>query len=367
MSYLGDSAGRRAIPVLDPAAKRSCGKSSHVARRSGRAVTLAGVPVLITGATGFIGSYLTERLLSSGTPVRILARSPEKAAQLAALGAEVVYGDLTKPETLGPACTGCGVVYHCAAWLGSPYREGVAWQVNVAGTAALVSAAITARVERFVHLSSLAVYGPVRGGVVTEDSPLWQGVELYGDSKISGERVLQQAATHGLSAVILRPGMVHGPRSRGWTLWFVDRIRKNYPVVVAGGFGLCRPVFIDNLVDAMVLASTRPVSGHAFTIVDADIPWRDFLAFYARMLDRPARSVPRAAAYALAAAADLRAFFTDTAPRLRPVAVGYAVSQARYSTEKAQRLLGWAPKIPLDEAMRITERWLRWQGHLPSQ
>lgn len=330
-------------------------------------MTLAVVPVLITGATGFIGSYLTERLLSSGTPVRILARSPEKAAPLAALGAEVVYGDLTKPETLGPACAGCGVVYHCAAWLGSPYHEGIAWQVNVAGTAALVSAAIAARVERFVHLSSLAVYGPVRSGVVTEDSPLWQGVELYGDSKISGERVLRQAAGHGLSAVILRPGMVHGPRSRGWTLWFVERIRKGYPVVVARGVGLCRPVFIENLVDAMVLAATRPVAGHAFTIVDADIPWRDFLAFYSRMLDRPARSVPRAAAYALAAAADLRAFFADTAPRIRPVAVGYAVSQARYSTGKARRLLGWSPKIPLDEAMRITEQWLRWQGHLPSR
>jgi nucleoside-diphosphate-sugar epimerase len=322
---------------------------------------------LVTGATGFIGSHLTERLLSMGTRVRIMVRSAAKAAHLAALGAEVVHGDLTHPETLGPACAGCGIVYHCAAWLGSPYRQDIAWQVNVAGTAAMASASFAAHVERFVHLSSLAVYGPVRSGVVREESPLWQGVELYGDSKIAAEQVLQDAGTRGLSNVILRPGMVHGPRSRGWTLWFVDRIRKGYPVMLAGGFGLCRPVFIDNLVDAIVLAAVRPAGGHAFTIVDADIPWRDFVGFYGRMLKRQPRSAPRAIGYALAAADTLRAVLTGSAPRLRPVAVGYALSRARYSTEKAQRLLGWTPRTHLDDAMPVTEHWLRQQGYLPAR
>lgn len=328
-------------------------------------MSLTGLPILVTGATGFIGSHLTERLLSSGSRVRILARSPEKAAHLAVLGAEVVGGDLTQPQTLAPACVGCRVVCHCAAWLGSPYVKELAWRVNVEGTAALASAALAAHVDRFVHLSSIAVYGPVRTGVVTEDAPLWRGVELYGDSKIGGEQVLKEAATRGLSVVILRPGVVYGPRSRGWTLWFVDRIRKGYPVLVAGGSGLSRPVFIDNLVDAIILAMTRPVGGHAFTIVDADVAWREVLGYYARMLERPARSVPPIAGYILAAADLLRAFITQAPPRLRPTAVGYAVSQARYSTEKAQHLLGWTPKTSLGEAMQITEQWLRAQGHIP--
>jgi len=342
------------------------GKSSSPSCRIARAVIDAKLPILVTGATGFIGSRLTARLLSSGARVRILARSPARATPLATLGAEVVYGDLTRPDTLASACAACSAVIHCAAWLGSPYRKDLAWQVNVTGTASLAAAAVAAGVARFVHLSSIAVYGPVREGVVTEDSPLWQGVELYGDSKIAGEQVLRDARGRGLSVVILRPGVVYGPRSRGWTLWFIDRIRKGYPVLVAGGPGLSRPVFIDNLVDAIELATTRRVGGHAFTIVDADVPWRVLLGFYGRMLGRPTRSAPQFAASILAVTDLLRAFLTRTPPRLRPAAIGYAVSQAHYETSKAKTLLGWTPKITLADSMRITQNWLREQGLLPT-
>lgn len=327
-------------------------------------MTFAGVPVLITGATGFIGSHLAERLLSLGANVRVLVRTPDRAAALAKAGALVMYGDLTNLSTLRGCCADCEVVFHCAAWLGTPYTPAVSWAVNVTGTEALANDALASGVRRFVYLSSIAVYGPVRDGIVTEDTPPWKGVELYGDSKIGAERIIRAASARGLPAVITRPGMVYGPRSRGWTIRLVQWISQNRPTMVAGGHGLARPIFIDNLVDALLRCADQAVAGHTFLLVDLDLPWKDFLAYYARIVRKPARSIPYVTAWLMALADETRALLTRRPPRVRRTALGYAVSHAVFSTEKARKLLGWVPRVPIDDAMRTTERWLREHGYL---
>lgn len=321
-------------------------------------------PILITGATGFIGGHLTERLVAGGASVRILARNPERAEALGRAGAEVRIGDLTRPETIRECCDGCSIVFHCAAWLGTPYTQDAAWKNNVAGTEALIAEALAAGVRRFVHLSSIAVYGPARHGVITEDSPLWRGVELYGDTKIAGEAVVRAAIARGLPAVITRPGMVYGPRSRGWTIRMVQWIKAGRPATVAGGHGLARPIFIQNLLDALLLCADRPVIGEAFTLVDANIRWREYLGHYARMIGKPVRSVPYFAAWLIALGDEVRAAVTARPPRIRRTALGYAVSHATFSTQKAQDLLGWTPRYSLEAAMAITARWLKAQGYL---
>src|SRR5512143_331980 len=115
--------------------------------------------VLVTGATGSIGSRLTQRLAESGVAVRVLVRSPEAAQQLKA-GAQVDIfpGDLSQPDSLRGCMENCTIVYHCAARLaGSDWRS--FWAVNVDGTKALLEEARRTRVERFVHLSTIGVYG----------------------------------------------------------------------------------------------------------------------------------------------------------------------------------------------------------------
>lgn len=320
----------------------------------------------MTGATGFIGGRLAHRLLDRGVKVRALVRKADQVPALADAGADVVVGDLSDPATLRGVCQGYPLVFHCGAWLGSPYRREVAWAVNVAGTAALVQDALAQEVQRFVHLSSITVYGPVREGVVTESSPLWSGVELYGDSKIRGEEVVSEGATQGLPVVIVRPGMVYGPRSRGWTIRFTAWIRHGRPAMVAGGHALCRPIYIDNLVDALLLCAQQPAVGHAFTLVDEDMPWRDFLGYYARMVGRAPRSIPYAAAWTLALADEWRAYLTRRPPRVRRTSLGYVVSRARFSTTKARELLGWSPQRSIEEAMATTGQWLRANGYLPA-
>src|SRR6185369_11421737 len=115
---------------------------------------------LVTGATGFVGRRLAECLVADeGARVRALVRTPSKADALARLGVEVVEGDLTRPETLAPAAAGCRVVFHCAAAVGEVGDPAVFRATNVDGTRATAEAALAAGVERFVHVSSIAVYG----------------------------------------------------------------------------------------------------------------------------------------------------------------------------------------------------------------
>jgi len=320
--------------------------------------------VLVTGATGFIGSHLAERLLRAGAAVRIAVRRPERALPLTAAGAEIRTVDLTDPGTLTGCCDGVEVVFHCAAWLGSPYTREAAYATNVAGTRSLAAEALRAGVARFVHLSSIAVYGPVRSGIVTEESPLWKGVELYGDSKIGAEAALGAVASQGLPTVITRPGMVYGPRSRGWTIRLVQWIDQGRPAMVAGGGGYARPIFIENLVDALILCAIRPVAGEAFTLIDTNMRWRDYLDRYGRMVGKQARSVSRLTSWLIAFADEARSVLTRRPPRVRRTALGYATSRATFSTEKARRLLGWTPRYSIDQAMEITKTWLIENGYL---
>lgn len=325
---------------------------------------LPGRRVLVTGATGFIGSHVAERLVGGHSHVRLVVRRRDRVDALQAAGAEVLAGDLTDPSTLQGCCDGIEIVIHCGAWLGTPYKRETAYAVNVAGTTAIAEEALRAGVLRFVHLSSVAVYGPVGSGVVTEKSPPWKGVHLYGDTKIEGEDALRAVISRGLPAVITRPGIVYGPRSRGATIQLVRLINRGWPAMVAGGYGLCRPIFVENLVDALILCVLKPLTGEAFTLIDASIRWRDYLQHYGRMVGKSPVSVPYPVAWMLAVADETRAFITRRQPRIWRRALGYAMSEARYSTEHARRMLGWTPRYTMDHAMEITKTWLIEHGYL---
>lgn len=236
--------------------------------------------ILVTGATGFIGSRLCEHLsLEHRLPYRALVRNHARAARIARLDAELVGGDLLDARSLARAVEGCDAVVHLAH---SDDRTAAK------ETALLVKAC--AHVRRFVHISSMAVHGPAPdAAVVTEATPVRRWGEAYSDAKAAAEAVVMSAAKRGnLAAVALRPTVVYGPFS-GFVTPIIAQARQGHVSLVDGGRGVCNAVYVDDVCDAIMAALMRDdLVGEAFLVNGNDrITWGDFIAAFAGMVDGP--------------------------------------------------------------------------------
>ena len=326
--------------------------------------------VLVTGATGFIGGRLAERLtLQKHARVRALVRNPNRADRLKSQGVEVVEGDVTDPESIQQAVNECEAVFHCAALIhdATATPEGFR-RVNVEGTRKMLEAAAIASVARFIHLSSIGVYGvnPLRG--TRETDPHQSSGDPYCDSKIEAEQVVLDIADETqLPAVIIRPANVYGPRSSFWTVALIDMIKTGHLRLIDGGSGMSNHVYIDNLVDGIVLAAqSERAPGEAFIISDGiNTTWKEFLGYYTQMLGiPPLSSIAKSRAWVTGLLQEGASRLTGKPPSLSRRAVAYWTQSGTYSITKARTTLGYAPLISLDEGMTRTEAWLRESGHL---
>lgn len=315
--------------------------------------TLRDCPVVVTGATGFIGGALARRLRAEGAAVTAAVRSPDKT------DFDAVKFDLGDPTSFAAAVAGQRIVFHVAAWMGG--EEAEAETFNVEATRALVAAALSAGVERFVLISTVAVYGLPEADRVTEEHAFdLQQSDPYGRTKAIGELAARELG--GDRVVVIRPAMVYGPSSWTWTVTMMKMVKKGTPSIFGAGDGLTFLVYIDNLVDAILAGATTPeAAGQAFHLADTSLPWADFFGIYGKMCGRPPRRVPDFVASAIALAAELL-------PLGIPLTRGRLAMYRKklvFDTTKAQRVLGWTPRIDLEEGMRRSETWLREAGHLP--
>ncbi len=325
---------------------------------------LHGQRILVTGATGFIGGAVARRLLSEGHSVRAMARTPERAADLAALGADVVMADLGDEDLLDRAVQGCSVVIHCAAQVG-PADTRMAFEgPNVAGTENMLVACGKGAVKRFVFLSSVAAFGLPAAGVITDDSARGLAGEAYSDSKFGAEEAVWSfCRARGLPFTIVRPSCVYGPKSPYWSLIPFKQILKGKFLLVAGGRGSFNYVYIDNLVDAILLAAADDRAlGDAFIVSDGATTWREFFSAYEKMAGKKGtRSIPLPAAKAGLAVRNLIYRFKHKSPiALR--AVSFVSGSAVFSQAHIEQKLGFRTQVNLEEGMRRTEAWFRETG-----
>lgn len=324
--------------------------------------------ILVTGATGYIGSCLSHRLLDlDHANVRALVRDPSRATALAERGASIVEGDLTEPATLSTAVEGATCIFHCAAWVDEQGSKAQMWAVNVEGTHHLIDAASAQGNPRFVHLSSCAVYGSPQVFGITEETPLHEGASLYHDSKIASEQVVWQAHAGGLPTVIARPSQVYGPGSSQFTVRPVQMIRRGQMILIDGGRHLFKPVYIDNLIDALILCGTHTGAvGEAFNLTDGyALPWRLYFGGYANMVGvRRLPAVPFPLAWAAAAGYELMGKMQGKRTSVTRRAVASLRSTNSFSNLKARQILGWEPKVGFEEGMRRTRVWLAENGFL---
>jgi len=311
---------------------------------------------LVTGATGFLGRSIVQRLLREGVAVRALAR-PGRSVDG---GVEVVEGDLCDDASVDAAVRDVDWVVHAAARVATSGTWESFAEVNVRGTRRVIRAAQAAGVRRIVYISSLSVYAVPHDGVtITEESPYESEGDArghYSRSKLAADRVALGAAEHAAPVVVLRPGLLYGPGKR--------------PPVARQSFNLAglklilatpeyrMPMtYIDNVADAVLLAARADDAvGKAFTIVDGNVRQADYVKSYLAASGERWRPVflpvDMVAVAALVLERGLR-----LARRRSPVTyhqVRRATRSASYDCSRAERLLGWRPAVGIDEGLRRT-------------
>lgn len=313
--------------------------------------------VFITGCLGFIGGALAERFRSLGAEVSGVDLRADPAHG-------VVAGDVAVPGPWQRHAEGSDLVIHTAAVVSLRPGGAAFWHTNVAGTRHALDAAVGAGAGRFLHFSSVTVFGFDFPDGVDERYPVRPNGVPYVDTKVASEQVVLQAHAEGeLACTVVRPGDVWGPRSRPWTTIPVEEIRARRFVLPAMGRGIFSPLYIDNLVDGIVLAATRDEgAGRVFTLTDgAGIETREFFGHYARMLGRRGvPAAPTAVVRALARAASL----VSRESEVTPSAADYLARRGTYSIDRARSELGYEPGVRLDEGMTRSEEWLRAEGLL---
>lgn len=320
--------------------------------------------VLVTGATGFIGGRLAEILArGEGAIVTGTGRNLDAVPFLVDAGVSLQKADLLDEAAMRQAMAGQEVVFHVAAWLGRHGGEQRAYALNVTATELAVRLAAEAGVKRFVQVSSIAAYGHPQQLLVDEDQPLDTEQEIiYGRTKAQGELAAFALGKElGLEVTAVRPGLVYGPRAQSWTINMIKLVCNGTPVIFGDGSGHAYPIFIDNLVDGMLLTAVHPkAAGEAYNMCDPAVTLREWFGFYGRMCGRKPRSIPLwAANLLLLLNKPLRLNLPLNRARLRMYKL-----KIDFPATKAMAQLGYQPRISIEEGMKITEAWLREAGYL---
>jgi nucleoside-diphosphate-sugar epimerase len=375
--------------------------------------------VFVTGATGFIGGRVCERMTQAGVPkVRALVHGMHRAARIARLPVELCPGDLLERESLRLALREAKIVIHCG--LGPP--SGI-----VRETENMLAVAHAAGVKRFIHVSTAAIYGITPPpGSESEEAPLRRTGDPYCDKKAAAEKVVLNYGKRGLPVVILRPSIVWGPYS-AWSTRLMDDLRAGQVAFIDGGRGACNATYVDNLIDAMVLGLENDRAlNQAFFITDGEhVNWGDFIRAHMAVMETPpaVEEISRAEIEAsrgkgfglllgsikatarvarskefrqmlmqipLTEAALKRAWnWVDSLPpekreRLRarfgvrravasstpakfipdPVTEATQSTTVFFSIEKARKVLGYEPRIRFADGMKLVEQWLRYAAYL---
>jgi nucleoside-diphosphate-sugar epimerase len=324
--------------------------------------------ILITGASGFLGSHVVERLSRGGKhDLRLLLRKTSSLRYLDGIEYERAEGDILDPGSLADAVAGVDTVIHLAGAT-SGRSEAEFHAVNAGGTASLAVAAVAADVQRFVLVSSLAAQGPSQDGEVHDaEIVLPAPVSAYGRSKLAGEQAALVLA-HELNVSVLRAPAIYGPRDKGFLLLFKLMNSGVMPLFRDGSNRLSWVYATDAASAVEAIATGETPSGRVYGVSDGGIyTWNDLVDIAVKALDKRVfrLRVPRTLYTAAAAGGSLGQLLTrktlpltlDKLEELRQPSwvVGY---------ERLQADFGWEPEVTAEEGIPRTVAWYRENGWL---
>jgi ornithine--oxo-acid transaminase len=337
----------------------------------GKPTDPVGHPIcLVTGASGFIGGHLAERLVREGYQVRCLVRESSDTSVLDKLDVEIAVGDLTSGRSLARAAAHCRYVFHCGGFVSDWATPKEIARINVDGTRNLLDAAVGASVERFVHFSTTDVYGYPGHAAVDEAFSCTEFRNWYSQTKRAAEGEVRRAhESRELETVILRPATVYGPRSTDVVGEIAKAIRGGNMLLVDGGRAVAGLVYVDNLVDAALLAARHDAApGQAFNASDGlAVTWKEFTDGLAEGLG--CKQVRWSMPYWMASGIGFslehgyralhRTTRLTTPPLLSRQAVQMLGRNQDFSNRKARDLLGWEPRVDYATGLDATVSWLR--------
>jgi nucleoside-diphosphate-sugar epimerase len=334
--------------------------------------SLAGVPVLVTGATGFLGGVLARRLaLGAGARVTAVGRNPAASERLqretAGGGLRFLRADLAQPGAAEAACDGQATVFHCAARSSSwgPYAD--FYRDNVTATQNVIRGCQRAG-ARLVHVSTPSVCFADRPRLnVSETDPLpARQTSHYAATKRLAEQAVAAAVAQGLPAISLRPRVIFGPRDTNLLPRLIQQMEHGRLRIIGDGRNWGDLTYVDNVVDALLLGARAPASlmGRTFHITNGEPVrlWEMIATVCAALgFPPPAGRVPLPAALALAGALELAhaALRRPGEPRLTRHAVRLMALDATLDISAARRDLGYAPRVSLAEGTRRLAEWWR--------
>jgi dihydroflavonol-4-reductase len=325
--------------------------------------------VLVTGATGFVGSAVVRKAIARGFQVRALVRPKSSRANLADVACEIAEGDMRDAASLSAAMSNVRYLFHVAAdyrlWARDP-DEIV--RNNRDGTRAVMEAARATGVDRVVYTSSVAALQPREDGSDADESDradMQSAIGAYKKSKVVAERVVEEMIGQGLPAVIVSPSTPTGPRDIRPTPTgriVVEAANGRMPAHVETGLNL---VHVDDVAEGHLLALTKGRIGETYILGGHNVMLKEMLAEIARLVGRkpPGISLPRAPLYPLAFVSEALARITGKEPMLTRDALKMSRHKMFFSSAKAKRELGYGTR-PWRLAVADAVNWFKVSGYV---
>jgi nucleoside-diphosphate-sugar epimerase len=319
----------------------------------------------VTGGTGFLGGHVVEQLAADGWDVVALHRPSSDVSDLRRLGVRLVEGDVTDRASLERALPpGVGAVFHVAAdvsfWSARDARQR---RINVEGTRNVLDVARARGVGRFVHTSSIAVYG-FQPGVYDESAPkLGRGSRIgYFATKAEAEDLVLKAAAEGLDAVVLNPSNIVGPRDRAnWARLFRQVKERRLPGIGRGIASFCH---VAEVARAHLAAIDRGRAGANYLLGGADARYDEVAALVAELVGaRPPRSLPGPVVRLAGRLSGWASRFTGREPDLTPELAALVTGRQTCRSDRAVAELGYRP-VALRAMFEDSHRWLEAEGLL---
>ena len=326
---------------------------------------------LVTGGTGLLGSHIVEKLRAAGEDVRVLVRPTSDTRFLDTLGVDKAIGDVTDPDSIDKAMDGVTTVYHSAARVGDwgPWPEFVA--ITIDGTRNMIESAGRAGVGRFLHISSISVYGHVDGEglVLDETAPLGQKLykwSYYSRAKVAAERIVWAAHEAGdVPVTVIRPSWLYGERDRASMPRLIKAIGAGKGKLIGDGTNRLNLTYAGNEAEGTLLAAgSEKAVGEAYNLCnDGIITLKGYFDKIAEAVGaKPVtRKVPYKVVHSVAFLMEVVGHMVRR--KSPPLVTRYSVwlmgRKCFFSTEKISRDLGWKPTVDYDEGIARAVAWAK--------